>query len=217
MFSSSPSPNRSQGSTFSLNPFGAFTKSSKPKQMTAEERYQQALVTANVFIEDGRGRVIRATERKNAVANSSYWYYGYAGSNMMLAVAASLALSNRVALLRRYCGWIGLIWGYVGGNMCHNVHTGYLVTGIVRQIDEEIARTESQDKATEGIVPDYMREVKRLKAVRNSLMQQVDSHAQGRHEEGEGHVEGQQEASADDMAYMLVDDYMTRRKALQRK
>ncbi|KPA80920.1 putative mitochondrial hypothetical protein [Leptomonas pyrrhocoris] len=199
-----------QGSMFSLGgPMTAASNKKSAKPLSQAERYEQALVTANVFLEDSRARMTKSREAYAAVANSNYWFYGYFGGNMVATMAVCLALGNRWAFFRSYSGWIALAGGYFGGRGCLNVHSSILLRGVVQQLDHEVEEAVRMDEQTEHIVPDYLREAERLKALKYELVATSPEavEARSRHTE----------LTLDDRADALVDAFLKRKEALEKK
>lgn len=200
------------GSVFSLggSPSGfASNDKAKAKPLTPAEKYEQALVTANVFLDDSRARMTKSLDRYNAVANSTYWFYGYFGGNAMTTMAACLALGNRWAFFSSYSGWIALAGGYAGGKACLGLHLGYLMSGVQQQLDHEITEATRMDEQTSHIVPDYMREAERLRQIKCEMMPTLPEAAAARSH--------QAEQTLDDRVDALVEAYMKRREALEKK
>ncbi|KPI87693.1 hypothetical protein ABL78_3231 [Leptomonas seymouri] len=182
-------------------------KSAKP--LTQAQMYEQALVTANVFVEDSRARVSKSLEAYSTVANSNYWFYGYFGGNMIITMAACLALGNRWAFFRRYSGWIALAGGYFGGKACLDTHSSVLLGSVVKQLDHEMEEAMRMDEQTNRILPDYMREVDRLKNLKYELQPNLPEAVESRSQ----HTE----LSLDDRVDALVDAYMKRKGVLEKK
>ncbi|ORC91689.1 uncharacterized protein TM35_000052850 [Trypanosoma theileri] len=137
---------------------------------TPEEKHAQALVTANVFIDDNRARVRRAMEQYQSVANSNYWTYGYMGGAMVFTMATCLSLGNRLPFLRNYAGWISLTGGYLGGKAMLGMHNSYNLASVVNVINSSIEETGKMDEQYEFKIPDYAREVTALKRMKYDLM-----------------------------------------------
>lgn len=198
------------GTPFSLGGPSLLPNDNKPaKPRTQAEKYEQALVTANVFLEDSRARMAKSMDSYTAVANSFYWFYGYVGANMLATMAACLTLGNRWAFFRSYSGWIALAGGYGGGKLCLGLHTTTLLSGVVKQLDHEVAEAKRMDEQTEHVVPDYLREAERLTQMKYELMPNLPEAVEARSQ----HVE----LTFDDRADALVDAYMKRREALTKK
>ncbi|KAK7198097.1 hypothetical protein NESM_000765900 [Novymonas esmeraldas] len=206
MFSS-----KGSGPLFSLGgPSGkASNDAAAAKPLTAAEKYEQALVTANVFLEESRMRVTKSMNKYSAVANNNYWLYGYCGGNMLATMGACLALGNRWAIFRSYSGWIALAGGYFGGKACLATHSSVLLAGVVRQIDEEVEEAKRMDERTEHTVPDYLREVERLKQVKYDLAPTLPEAVEARTHHAE--------QTLDDRADALINAYLKRKEALQKK
>ncbi|KAG5475336.1 hypothetical protein LSCM1_03449 [Leishmania martiniquensis] len=201
-----------QGSMLSLGigPSGvAANDKARSKQLTQAEKYEQALVTAKVFLEDSRARMTKSMDKYNAVVNSSYWFYGYFGGNMVATMAACLALGNRWAFFRSYSGWIALLGGYGGGKACLGAHSSVLLGGVVGQLDHEIEEAKRMDEQTGHIVPDYLREAERLTQVKYELVPTLPEAIAARAH----HTE----RTLDDRADALVEAYMKRKAALGKK
>lgn len=204
------SQSKDQGGMFSLGRFGASgsdKRSSKP--LTPAEKYEQALVTANVFLEDSRARMAKSMESYNAVANNNYWLYGYCGGNMVATMAACLSLGNRWAIFRTYSGWIALAGGYFGGKLCLGMHTSMLMDGVVKQLDHEVDAAKRMDEQTDHIVPEYRQEAERLTKVKYELQPNLAEAVEARSH--------QTELTLDDRADALIDAYMKRKEALEKK
>jgi hypothetical protein len=179
------------------------------KPLSQAEKYEQALVTAKVFLEDSRARMTKSMESYTAVANSNYWFYGYFGGNMLATVAVCMTLGNRWAFFRSYSGWIAVFGGYFGGKACLAAHSSYLLGGVIKQLDHEVAEAVRMDEQTDHIVPDYLREAERLKQVKYELMPNLPEavEARSRHTE----------LTLDDRADALIDAYLKRKEALEKK
>ncbi|CCW60978.1 unnamed protein product [Phytomonas sp. EM1] len=202
---------QSKSQSFSLTlPSQATAQAPKRnKPLTPAEKYEQAIVTARVFIENSRARVERQMEKYNAVANSSYWFYGYFGGNMMATMAICLSLSNRIPFFRSYSGWIAMAGGYFGGKLCMATHTSYLLSGVIKQLNYEIKESQLMDERTEHLVPDYLEESNRLTKMKYELMPTLPEAiaAQADH----------RDQTLDERADLLVSAYMKRKEALGKK
>lgn len=194
---------------FSLGGLAADPKAQKSKPLSAAERYQQAVVTANVFVEDSRARMQREMNKYNAVANSTYWFYGYFGANMGATLAVCMGIGNRIPLIRSYSGWIALAGGYFGGKACLAVHSQYLLANVVKQLDHEVEEAKRMDEQTKGIVTEYRREAERLTNVKYELMPTLPEAAAAR--------ESRKELSLEDKVDTLIEAYQKRKQALQTK
>ncbi|KAL7697056.1 hypothetical protein N2W54_001260 [Lotmaria passim] len=205
MFSQSGPSNK-----FSLGGPGILTADKKPtKPLTQAEKYEQALVTANVFLDDSRARIKKSIDTYTAVANSNYWFYGYFGGSMMATMAGAMTLGNRWAFFRSYSVYIALAGGYLGGKACLATHSSILLGGVIKQLNHEIEEAVRMDEQTNHIVPEYLREVERFKQVKYELMPSLPEavEARARHTE----------LTLDDRADALVDAYMKRKEALEKK
>ncbi|KAG5501453.1 hypothetical protein JKF63_03282 [Porcisia hertigi] len=202
-----------QGSLFPLAGRGpsdmVANDKSKNRPLTAAEKYEQALVTANVFLEDSRARVLKSTDAYKSLQKSNYWFYGYFGGNMMASMAACLALGNRWTFFRSYSGWISLLGGYFGGKACLGAHSSVLLGGVVAQLNHEIEEAKRMDQQSDHIVPDYLREVERLTKVKYELAPTLPEAMEARAHDTE--------KTLDDRVDALVNDYMKRKKALASK
>lgn len=179
------------------------------KDLTQAEKYEQALVTARVFMEDSNARLKKSMEAHAAVANSNMWFYGYFGVNTMAAAAVSMTLGNRWAFFRSYSGMIALAGGYFGGKACLAAHCSVLLNNVVKQLDHEVAEAERMDEQTHHIVPDYLQEANRLKQIKYELMPSLPEavEARSRHTE----------LTLDDRADALIDAYVKRKETLEKK
>ncbi|CCW71089.1 unnamed protein product [Phytomonas sp. Hart1] len=179
------------------------------RPLTPAEQYQQAVVTARVFLEGSRGRVARVMERYGAVANSTYWFYGYFGANMMATMALCLSLGRRMPLVRSYSGWIAMAGGYFGGKLCLGVHTSYLLSDVIKQLDREIKESKTMDERMEHLIPDYLEEANRLTKMKFELMptlpEAIAAHADTH------------EQTLDERADALVNAFLKRKEALDKK
>lgn len=200
-----------QGSLFSLGRgLGGMTANDKTrnKPLTQAEKYEQALVTAKVFLEDSRARMTKSMDKYSAVVNSNYWFYGYFGGNMVATMAACLALGNRWAFFRSYSGWIAVFGGYFGGRACLAAHSSVLLGGVVAQLNHEIEEAKRMDEQTGHIVPDYLREAERLTQVKYELVPTLPEAVEARAH----HTE----QTLDDRANALIEAYMKRKEALEK-
>ncbi|CAJ1009696.1 hypothetical protein Q4I28_005010 [Leishmania naiffi] len=201
-----------QDSLFSLSrgPSGIVANDkTRNKPLTQAEKYEQALVTAKVFLEDSHARMAKSMDKYNAVLNSNYWFYGYFGGNMVATMAACLALGNRWSFFRAYSGWISVFGGYFGGKACLGAHSSVLLGGVVTQLNHEIEEAKRMDEQTDHIVPDYLREADRLTQVKYELVPTLPEAVEARAH----HTE----RTLDDRANALIEAYMKRKEALERK
>nr|CCC94756.1 conserved hypothetical protein [Trypanosoma congolense IL3000] len=174
------------------------------------EEEAQALATANVFIENNRLRVLKATEQYNAVADSNYWSYGYMGGSMMATMALCLSVGSRLPLLQRYASWISLAGGYFGGKVALGVHNGYNMKHVVKTIDEAIAETRKMDEQYGLKIPDYAREVETLQRRKFELMPHLPEAVEARKNDFSS-------MSLDDKVNALVEAYESRRQRMSKK
>lgn len=188
-------------------PMAPDTKKAKP--LTQAERYEQALVTAKVFLDDSNARVIKAVDKYNAVAQSNYWFYGYCGANMAATMGLCLALGNRWPFFRSYSSFFSLAGGYFGGKACLGAHSYVILGGAVKQIEHEISEAQRMDEHTGHMVPDYLREAERLKSLKYELLPTLPEAIAARTEH--------REVTLDDRADALVDAYLKRKEALEKK
>ncbi|KAG5499251.1 hypothetical protein JIQ42_04064 [Leishmania sp. Namibia] len=201
-----------QSSLFSLGrgPSGTGANDkARYKPLTQAEKYEQALVTARVFLEDSRARMSKSMDKYNSVVNSNYWFYGYFGGNMVATMAACLALGNRWAFFRSYSGWIAVLGGYFGGKACLGAHSSVLLGGVVAQLNHEIEEAKRMDEQTGHIVPDYLREAERLTQAKYELAPTLPEAVEARAH----HTE----QTLDDRADALIEAYMKRKEALEKK
>ncbi|ESL08668.1 hypothetical protein TRSC58_03626 [Trypanosoma rangeli SC58] len=147
-----------------------FTIQKPPAQQTLEEKREQALVTANVFIENNRSLVRKAMDRYQSVAGSNYWTYGYMGGAMMATMAACLSIGGRVPFFRSYASWISLAGGYFGGKAMLGAHNSYNLASVVRVINTLIDETRKMDEQHGFNISDYAREVDSLQHMKYELM-----------------------------------------------
>lgn len=184
-------------------------KAKKARPLTAEEKYEQALTTAKVYIEDSRARVAKEMAKYNAVAADSRWFYGYFALNMAASMGVCISLGGRIPFFNRYKTWIALGGGYFGSKLCLGAHTSHILQDVVKQIDTEIDEATKMDESTEHVVPDYLQEVNHLKSVKYELMPNLPEavEARSRH----------RELSLDDRVDALVDAYVQRKQALEKK
>lgn len=199
MFSSAKSPGFSFG----------FGQSDKKKALTPAEEYEQALVTANVFLDDSRARLAREMDKLKAIDGSNYWFYGYFGANMVATMAVCMSAGARVPFLRAYSGWIAVAGGYFGAKVCMGTHTAYLMSSVVRQLDHEVAEARRMDDHTKNIVPDYLQEVDRLTKIKYELMPQLPEAIAARTQ--------RRDRSLNEQADALVDAYLQRKEGLRKK
>ncbi|KAG8346041.1 hypothetical protein ERJ75_000193800 [Trypanosoma vivax] len=183
-------------------------KPSAPK--TAEEQRAQELVTASVFIEDNRARILKAMDEYHAVADSKYWHYGYMGGTMLATMGICLSLGTRVSVLQRYARWIALAGGYFGGQAIHGVHNAYNLRSVVSVIDRTIAETNKMDEQHGSRIHDYAREVAALRRRRNELMPHSI-------EAIEAQQNDLQQMSLDERVDALVAAYEKRKQAMAQK
>ncbi|KAH9593043.1 hypothetical protein LSM04_006234 [Trypanosoma melophagium] len=177
---------------------------------TPAEKHAQALVTANVFIEDNRARIRRAMEQYQSVANSNYWTYGYMGGAMMFTMATCLTLGNRLPFMRSYAGWISLTGGYLGGKAMLGLHNSYNLASVVKVINTSIEETGKMDEQNEFKIPDYAREVTALQRMKYELMPYTPEAVEARKHDLNN-------MSLNDRADALVEAYEKRRQASAKK
>ncbi|EAN94735.1 hypothetical protein C3747_9g88 [Trypanosoma cruzi] len=139
-------------------------------QQTPEEKRKQALVTANVFIENNRGLVRKAMDQYQSVAGSNYWTYGYMGGAMVTTMAACLSIGGRVPFFRNYASWISLAGGYFGGKAMLGMHNSYNLASVVNVINKSIDETRKMDEQHGFSIPEYAREVDSLKRMKYELI-----------------------------------------------
>lgn len=181
----------------------------KAKPLTPAEQYQQAVVTASVFIEDGRGRIQREMDKYSAIANNQNYFYGYFGVGAVALTGCCLVIGNRVPFFRSYCGWIAVLGGYLGAKGATGLQSQYLLSKVVKQVDHEISETNRMDEQTSSVVPDYRREAERLTNIKYELMPTLPEAIEASSQK--------QGKSTDDMADSLIDAYKKRKAALQGK
>ncbi|RNF11972.1 uncharacterized protein Tco025E_06542 [Trypanosoma conorhini] len=147
-----------------------FTLQKPQSQQTPEEKHEQALVTANVFIENNRSLVRKAIDKYQSVAGSNYWTYGYMGGAMVTTMAACLSVGGRVPFFRNYASWISLAGGYFGGKAMLGVHNSYNLASVVRVINTSIDETRKMDEQYGFSISEYAREVDALQQMKYELM-----------------------------------------------
>lgn len=146
-----------------------FKKPVAKEPQTEAEKRQQALVTANVMINDNRAKIRKPMETYQKVAGSTYWSYGYILGSAMGTMALCLAAGNKVPLLRSNASWISLASGYFGGKGLHGVHNSYNVAQVVKTIDDNIAEMKRMDEKHGKTIPDYSREIQQLTKMKHEL------------------------------------------------
>ncbi|CBH17056.1 uncharacterized protein TEOVI_000280300 [Trypanosoma equiperdum] len=139
-------------------------------KISPADKDAQALITANVFIEGNRMRVLKSMEQYQAVADSAYWNYGYMGGSMVTTMAICLSLSGRLPLLQRYASWISLAGGYFGGKAALGIHNARNLSHVVNTIDSAIVETRKMDEQYNFKIPDYAREVEALQRRKFELL-----------------------------------------------
>jgi cysteinyl-tRNA synthetase len=169
----------------------------KPK--SEADRHRQALIAANVFIQDQKQKIRKPLDQYHYVANNQYWSYGYMGGTMLAGMALCLTAGNRVPFLRNYASWISLAVGYFGGRQLHQLHNSFNCMRVVKVIDENIAELQRMDEETKGSIPDYAREVQSLKKMKFDLAPQLPEAVEARLLESK-----QSAASLDDRVEELV-------------
>lgn len=183
----------------------------KPKApQTPEEKHAQALVTANVFIEDNRARVRKAMDHYRSVSESNYWTYGYMGGAMMTTMAACLSLGSRVPFFRNYASWLSLAGGYFGGKSLLGIHNSYNLSSVVHVINASIDETKKADEQNEFKISEYSKEVASLQRMKHELMPYSAEAIEARKHDIT-HM------SLDDRVDALVEAYEKRRQALAQK
>ncbi|EPY30466.1 hypothetical protein STCU_04052 [Strigomonas culicis] len=212
MFTSNNSGSKGT-SAFSLslgpNMSGGAGGGKKEKPLTAAEKYERSVAMAHVFEEDSQHHIEKEMEKYNAVAQSTYWFYGYGVSCMLGTLAGSLALGNRIPLMRSYAGWIAMAGGYFGGKACVGTHTSYLLTGVVQQIDKEIVEAQRLDEVNEHSIPDFTRRADALRNMKYELIPSLPEAVEAR--------SAKQDLTLDDRVDQLVDAYTKRKEALAKK
>lgn len=184
-----------------------FKKPVAKEPQTEAEKHRQALVTANVLINDNRGKFRKPMENYQKVANSNYWFYGYTGGCMMSTMAACLALGNRIPVLGRSASWIALIVGYYGGKSLHGLHNSYNLAAVVKVIDENIVEMHKMNEKHGNSIPDYAKEISNLTRMKHELQPHTPEA-----QEASSQAAMQSQLSINDRADALVAAYERKKK-----
>lgn len=176
-----------------------------------QDKRRQALITANVMINDNRAKLKKPLDYHHHIANHTYLSYGYMGGAMAATLATCLAAGTHVPFLRSYASWISLLCGYYGGKMLHGVQNQYNLKQVVTMVDLQMGELEKMNQlygpGTPMNVGEYEREMKQLKKMKLELQPESEESKQAKLEEVR-----QASTGIDDKVDRLIMEYEMKKK-----